>query len=157
MSLLAIAEAVQQSGFGQWAGGSPLAYPLANTLHLLGLVLLVGGIGLLDLRVAGAFRALPLAPLARYMTPLALAGLAILLPTGAILFAADAVALAQSDMFLRKLVLIAIALVNALAFRWLWQSRFEAGVVPAGAKLMALASLALWLAVATLGRLIAYA
>lgn len=148
----ALAAAAEASALGAWARGSALAYPIANALHLLGLVLLVGSIGLLDLRILGAFPALPLQALARALTPLAVAGLALLALTGALLFAADARALAHNPAFRWKLALVAVALVNALAFRTLWRGQ------PPGAplKAMALASLALWLGTAALGRFIAY-
>ena len=154
----AFAAAVQHSGFGQWAAAAPLAYPVANTLHLLGLVMLVGGIGIVDLRIAGLFRAIPLAALSRALTPVAIGGLAIMVPTGATMFAADAPALVHSPVFRLKLVLILIALTNALAFRLLagrgidgWGER-----APMAARVMALASVGLWLSVAALGRWIAY-
>src|SRR3546814_8048303 len=57
-SLTGFAEALQASTFGVWAAQSSLAYPVANVHHLLGLVMLVGGIGVVDLRLAGAFRSL---------------------------------------------------------------------------------------------------
>ena len=158
LDLSAFGEAVQNSGFGLWASQSALAYPVANVIHLFGLVMLVGGIGILDLRLAGAFRQLPVAPLAKALTPIALAGLAMMVPTGAILFAADAETLVNSDTFRWKLALIALALTNALVFRWLWQRRLAGwdGEPPAAGRLMAAASILLWLGVATLGRWIAY-
>lgn len=158
MSLLAFAEAVQNSGFGLWAAQSSLAYPVANVVHLFGLVMLVGGIGILDLRLAGAFRAIPVAPLSRALTPIALAGLALIVPSGAVMFAADAQALVFSTTFRWKLALIALALANAVAFRFLWQKRLERwdSEPPRAARAMAAGSILLWLSVATLGRWIAY-
>lgn len=159
MSLLAtLAESVQASAFGTWAGESPLAYPLANLVHLLGLVMLVGGIGVVDLRLAGAFRALPPAALSRALTPVALTGLVLMAASGPVLFAADAAALAGSSLFRWKLVLIAAALVNAAAFRLVWNRRLAtwAEDPPPIGRLMAGASLLLWLAVGTCGRMIAY-
>lgn len=145
---------VEASALGGFARGSSWAYPLANLVHLLGLVLLVGSIGIIDLRLVGAFAALPLAPLMRALTPLGLGGLALMALSGPVLFAADASALARSATFGTKLVLIAIALANAVAFRWLWsRNKGEPTIV---VRAMAFASLALWLAVAALGRLIAY-
>ncbi|PVM92610.1 hypothetical protein DDF62_05645 [Caulobacter radicis] len=151
--------ALQDSGFGAWARGSAYAYPLANLLHLAGLVLLVGAIGLLDLRLAGAFRALPVVALSRVLTPLAVVGLVLMAPSGLTLFAADAEALARSTVFRWKLALIAAALVNAVAFRLLWGRRLSSwdGAAPPVARIMALASLLSWIAVGALGRLIAYA
>lgn len=159
MSLAAFAQDVQASGLGQWASGSPIAYPLANTLHLLGLVMLVGGIGIVDLRLAGLFRALAPEPLSRALTPVALAGLALMLPTGAIMFAADAGALVASPVFRWKLALIALALVNAAAFRLLWRRRLGRwdAYPPAAGRVMAAGSILLWLTIGALGRMIAYA
>lgn len=140
------------AGVRAWASGA--AYPWINTLHLLGLVMLVGAIGVVDLRVAGAWRALPAAALSRALTPVAMAGLAISLPSGVLLFAADGKSLAGSGVFVAKLVLIGLALANAVAFRALWGDRFDAP--PIVARAMALASVGLWLAVGAIGRLIAY-
>ena len=157
-TLARLAEAVAASGFGQWATASPTAYPLANVVHLLGLVMLVGGIGIVDLRLAGAFRAIPVAPLSRALTPIAIVGLVLMVPSGATMFAADAATLAQSATFRLKVVLIAVALVNAVAFRILWRGRLAQWDVapPAAGRIMAAASLMLWLMIGALGRLIAY-
>lgn len=152
------AEAIGASGLGQWASGSAIAYPLANVVHLLGLVMLVGSIGILDLRLAGAFRAIPAASLSRALTPIATAGLLLMIPSGVTMFAADAVSLAGSGVFRTKLLFIALALANAIAFRMLWHGRlgeWEAAP-PMWGRLMAAGSIGLWLTVAALGRMIAY-
>lgn len=156
--MLAAANWLDAVGVGPWARGGARVYPIANTLHLLGLVMLVGGIGIVDLRVLGLWKRLPLESLSRALTPLAIAGVAIIVPTGIILFAADGPALAQSATFERKLVLFAIALVNAIAFRALFDRRIGgwAGIAPPAARIMAALSLLLWLAIGTLGRFIAY-
>jgi hypothetical protein len=157
-ALARVAEAVGSSEFGTWASESALAYPVANVVHLLGLVMLVGGIGIVDLRLVGVFRAIPLEPLSRALTPVAVAGLALMLPSGATMFAADAKGMAASPLFQWKLVLIGIALANALAFRLIWGKRisgWDSSPPPLG-RAMAAASLGLWLVIGTLGRLIAY-
>ena len=145
-------------GVGPWAREGALTYPIANTLHLLGLVMLVGGIGVVDLRVLGLWQRLPLEALSRALTPVAVMGFVIMVPTGIILFAADGPALAMSDIFERKLVLIVVALANAAAFRALFDKRQGgwAGVAPPAARIMAALSLLLWLTIGTLGRFIAY-
>lgn len=148
-----LAAALEASQLGMIARGSAWAYPIANLVHLLGLVLLVGSIGILDLRIIGAFPSLPLPALSRALTPLAVTGLILMLPSGLVLFAADAGALVGSDQFWRKMVLIAIAVANALAFRLVGRRGTRPTMVM---RVMAGASLALWLSVAALGRLIAY-
>ncbi|WP_188946126.1 hypothetical protein, partial [Polymorphobacter multimanifer] len=105
------------SGISAWAGGGGV-YPTANVLHLLGLVLLLGSIGIVDLRIMGAFRALPADAVSRALTPLGVVGLVILVLGGATLFAADAASVAASMVFRWKLVTIVLALANAAAFRW---------------------------------------
>ena len=152
------AEAVQASPFGAWAAQSAYAYPAANVIHLLGLVMLVGGIGIVDLRLAGAFRSLPPAALSRTLTPVAIAGLLLMVPSGFTMFAADAEALAASATFQRKLLLIALALTNAVIFRWAWGARIADWDVapPLVGRVMAAASLLLWMSVGAMGRMIAY-
>lgn len=156
--LLTAAAWLDAVGIGPWARGSSLIYPVVNTLHLLGLVMLVGAIGTVDLRIVGAWRSLPVAALSRALTPVAIAGLMLMVGSGTILFAADGPALAQSDIFVRKLVLIAAALANATAFRMIWGDRLQGwqGSAPIAARGMAALSLLLWLAAGAMGRWIAY-
>lgn len=156
--LLTAAAWLDTIGVGPWSRGSALVYPVANTLHLLGLIMLVGGIGVVDLRVMGVWRALPVAEIARALTPVAIAGLVLMAATGIILFAADGTALAKSAVFARKLVIIAFAVANAIAFRLLWSAQMPrwSATAPGAARAMAGLSLALWLAAGASGRLIAY-
>ena len=156
--LTAAAAWLDMIGIGPWARGSALAYPVANTLHLLGLIMLVGGIGVVDLRIIGLWRALSVSELSRALTPVAIAGLILMATSGVILFAADGMALARSSLFGRKLVIIAIALANAAAFRLLWRTRYGRwpDQAPVAARAMAAASLVLWLAAGASGRWIAY-
>jgi hypothetical protein len=153
--LTAAAERVADTGFAQWAMSSPWAYPAANVVHVLALVLLLGGIALVDLRVLGLFRRIPLQPLSAALIPIAATGVLILAASGSVLFAADARALAESGTFRLKLALIGIALANILLFRWLY-GRVMPQRPTAGARTLALASLLLWIGVAVAGRMIAY-
>lgn len=159
MEILAeLARTLEASSFGAWSRGSPYAYPVANLVHLTGLVLLVGGIGLLDLRLAGFFRDLPLDGLWKTLTPAAVAGLVLMLPSGAVMYSADATALFGSNIFRLKLILIGIALLNAASYRVIWR-RYLADwdrTAPRIARALALTSLMLWATVGALGRLIAY-
>lgn len=154
-AIVDLVQALEASPLGQAMRGGRLWYPAANVAHLFGLVLLVGGIGILDLRVAGVGRAIPLAALSRLLTPIAVAGLAILAVSGFLLFAPDAGPLFESGVLRLKLALAAVAVANALVFRRVFGD-FE-GEAPPAARVMAVVSLGLWLTVACLGRLIAYA
>jgi hypothetical protein len=149
-----VADLIAGTSFALWAARDPWAYPVANVVHVLGLALLLGPILLVDLKLLGAFRALPLRPFVGAVRPFAIVGLGLLVASGSVLFAADAVALAQSGVFRLKLLLAGLGLANALAFPFLWQGEDP----PSGAaRAMALASLLLWTATAVAGRWIAYA
>lgn len=121
-------------------------------------MLLVGGIGVVDLRLAGLMRGVPIAPLLAALTPLALAGFVLLAASGSVMLAADARALAGNPMFARKLVMIGLALANAALFARLWRGQAAGWGAhpPLAARLSGLLSLAFWLLAAGFGRLIAY-
>jgi hypothetical protein len=153
-ALLILAGWLESAGISLWIRQVPWAYPATNTLHLLGLVMLVGSIGVVDLRVLGLWRQLPIGALSAALTPIAVAGLVLQGVTGLALFAADAEALAGSDIFQVKLALVSLALLNAAAFRLVW--RGDQATARPLARLSAGASLGMWLAVGALGRLIAY-
>lgn len=116
--------------------------------------MVVGAIGIVDLRVLGYGRGLPLQRLSAALAPIALTGFAAMVVSGALLFVADARALAGSSIFLAKLGLIALAALNALAFRIGWRRLDDHP--PLAARALAAASLILWLSVVIAGRLIAY-
>lgn len=149
----ALAAAVDGTAFARWAAGDRLAYPVANALHLVGLVLLVGSAWMMDARILGAFRGLWPGPLLRALTPVAMIGLLLLAASGSILFAADALALAGNQTFRWKLVLIGLAIANAAIFRLAWQGGDRIAPMP---RLLAGGSALLWLLVLWQGRMIAY-
>jgi hypothetical protein len=157
-ALIAAGAALEASPLGSWMRASSYAYPVVNLLHLLGLVLLIGPMLLLDLRLLGAGRQFPLPAVSATLTPWAVAGLLLLLPTGALLFSADAGPLLGNGLLQIKLLLIALGIVNALAFRRLWSDRLAGwdAQPPAAGRMQAAMSGLCWLAAATLGRLIAY-
>ncbi|MFM2045658.1 MAG: hypothetical protein RLY86_4234 [Pseudomonadota bacterium] len=147
---------IEMSAMGRAARGVIWLYPAANVLHVLGAGLLFGAIAAFDIAVlrhgpaavagvAGS-GSRPGGGIAASTLPLALAGAGLALLSGAVLFAADAVALAGNGMLWAKTVALVLAAGNALA----WHMR------PPGSRRQAAASLALWIAVLTTGRLIAY-
>jgi hypothetical protein len=152
------AVALEASALGEVMRHSTWLYPTANLLHLLGLVLLVGAMVVLDLRLLGAAAAVPLVALARFLTPVAAGGLVLLLGSGFALFAADAGPLAGNTLLQTKWALIALGVANALLFRWAWTARLAGwdARAPLAGRAQAALSLAIWLAAATAGRLIAY-
>ncbi len=133
-------------------------YPAVEIVHIVGFAVLVGAVAMFDLRVLGFGRDLPVRLLARHLLPWSAGSMLLVLPSGLLLFAAEAPDLGANRVFLLKLGLIAVAGLNALAFHGgpyraaeRWQGR-----APPRARLHALLSLLLWLAVIVCGRLLAY-
>ncbi len=131
------------------------AYPLVNTGHILGIALLVGGSAPLSLRILGAWKAIPLEPLRKALSRTADAGFLLALACGFLLFSARASAYARSGLFVSKMLLLLLAAAGTLGMRLL-SARAAAGGRPGPARAAAAFSLAAWLAVLTLGRLIGY-
>ncbi|HSK38934.1 MAG TPA: hypothetical protein VK943_04125, partial [Arenibaculum sp.] len=114
--LLAVVEA---SGFAVALRSSVWLYPLVNTAHIIGIALLFGAIVPLDLRLLGAWKAVPVGTLARVLRPVAATGLAVAAAAGALLFITRASEYVASGFFQVKLLLIALAAANALALNLL--------------------------------------
>ena len=93
-------------------------YPLVETLHILGFVVLVGAAAMFDPRLLGVSRGLPVTGMARHLLPWARAGLAVAAPTGLLLFASDAMALATNAALQLKLVALGLGILNTLVFHW---------------------------------------
>lgn len=135
-------------------------YPIVEIVHIAGFAVLVGSVVLFDLRVLGFARTLPIVDLGRHLLRWALASLILVIPAGLLLFSAHPVELANNRVFLLKLLLIALAGLNALAFHLLpyrsvagWDREHAA---PALARFGAALSILLWLGVITCGRMLAY-
>ncbi len=152
------AAALESSALGALMRESFMFYPLANVLHIIGVTLLIGGIGVFDLRLLGAGRGIAIPAASRLLTPIAVAGLLLMLASGTALFSADARAVIENPVFRIKLALILFGVSNALLFRLLWQRRLAAwdSDPPALGRAQSALSLAGWFGVAICGRLIAY-
>ena len=152
---------LEQSALPTWVreSGSVWGYPTVLTLHTLGLAVLVGASAVVNLRVFGFARQFPVASLLSLM-PAILAGLTVNGLTGLLLFAADATTKAAQPVFYLKLGCIALALLATVRLmrlvRLVRQSPDDGALVLAGARRWAGASLGLWAAAITAGRLMAY-
>lgn len=130
-----------------------------QSLHFVGMSLLIGSVGAIDLRVLGVARAVPLVQLHRFL-PLSFVGFGVNLITGALFFIQDPFTYAFNPSFRLKMLLILLSGLNALWFRLgvfldldTWGPGIEASRL---AKVISATSLALWIAVITCGRFIAF-
>ena len=156
--ILPWAERLETSPFGALMRESALFYPTANLLHLLGLVMLLGSMLLLDLRLLGLAREVPVQEASRRLTPIGIAGLLIQLVTGFCLFAADAGPLTGNWLLQLKLALVGVGIANALLFRACWARRLADWDLrpPLAGRLQVALSILTWCGVMSAGRVLAY-
>lgn len=137
----------------------PWLFPGFEVLHFAGMAMLVGAVGVLDLRMLGVARGLPVAGLHRFL-PLGVAGFVINLLTGIGFVTFDPLAYLMVTAYRLKMLLMLLAGVNVLLFYLVLPPqvrRLPAGAVaPLPARLVALASLLLWIGVIWTGRFIAF-
>ena len=133
---------------------STYAFPFVNALHIIGIALLFGAVVALDLRLLGWRREAGEADrLRRLLVPVAIFGLLLAVPAGLAMFATDARGYAASPLFQAKMLVIAVAIVNALWLRRIdWRRSAARGRLAMGGG----ASILLWLTAILLGRLVGY-
>lgn len=149
-------QSVAGTAIGHFVASNVVLFPLLETLHFIGLALLVGGIGILDLRVLGIGKGLFVKPLHKLL-PLVFVGFGINLVSGVLFFLADPVGYGNNTAFRVKMVLILLAGLNALWFEFAvakqlpaWGAEADA---PAQAKLICALSLGLWAGIIVAGRM----
>jgi len=127
-------------------------------LHFIGLVLLIGSVGILDLRVLGFAKQFPIDPLHK-LIPFAMAGFGINLVTGVLAFTGMSEYYTYDWAFWLKMLAIMLLGLNVAAFylTGAFESVERLGPgddAPLLAKFIAASSLFLWFTVITLGRYI---
>jgi hypothetical protein len=150
---------IEQSGICTWVreSSSVWAYPTFIFLHSLGMGFLVGTSMVIDLRLLGFARGVPLEPMKKFF-PALWFGFCVSAASGFMLTIIDARKWLSDPLFYIKMGCIALAMVTG---RLIWNQVFSnpSGKdipVPMSSKILATASLVLWLAAITAGRLTAY-
>jgi hypothetical protein len=135
------------------------AWPIAESLHFIGLCLLVGSIGAFDLRLLGLMRRVPIAAVHRFV-PYGILGFGINATTGLLFLLTDPDQYLLNPSFHLKLLFLAIAGLNALTFYLTsWRTVFGAEDVfeaPRRARVIAAVSLSAWLGVIVCGRMLTF-
>jgi hypothetical protein len=143
----------------EFVHASTWAFAVLEMLHFIGLSLLIGVVLVVDLRLLGFAKRLPLGPL-HAMLPWAFAGFALNVFSGALFFVSDPFHYAKMAAFWWKMLLVALACANVLLFKLTCFKHVEswgAGVDCSPlSKAIAAASALLWLGVLCLGRLLPY-
>ncbi len=131
-----------------------------GTVHAAGFILLAGSAFFLDLRILGVAKALSVRELSRLLRPWSWAGIALLVPSGLLLFLAEPATLLTSKVFQLKMALLLTAGMNAAGFLsgpWTTAKDWDTGVPsPVAARASAAASIVLWAAIVACGRMLPY-
>jgi hypothetical protein len=135
------------------------AWPIVESVHFLGLCLLIGCIGTFDLRLLGVARRVPIAAVHR-LIPWGIAGFVINVSSGLLFVLTEPDQYIYNPSFHLKLLFMTIGGLNAGTF-YLTHYRQVFGAnasldAPRRAKLIAAVSLGAWIAVMVAGRLITF-
>jgi len=154
-----------------WLQGSPLgelmrssgvwAYGVVNLVHILSVATLFGSVLVLDLRLLGVWRRVPLAALEQPTLPLAVAGFCCAALSGLCLVTTNATEYVGNPFVPIKFAAIALGLLNVAVVARLpaWRGRHADPLSPRHRRTLAVAgglSLASWICAAAAGRLIGY-
>ncbi|MEQ1948842.1 MAG: DUF6644 family protein [Bryobacteraceae bacterium] len=161
MTIPEFCKMLEGSGIGTEIRESSLWFPLIEGLHVLGLSISVGLIVISDLRLAGlVLKKRSASEVWSQFLPWLAPGFILMTITGVLLFWSHALSAYNSMAFRTKLVLLFLAAVNAAYYHLTIYRKMDRWdndpVPPAGARFAGWASLVLWVAVITMGRIMAY-
>lgn len=161
MNIAGILNTIQSSGFATWIRDSLYAFPLVESVHVIGLTLVFGTIAIMDLRLLGV--ASVHRPFTRVATDLkkwTWVAFAVTATTGLTMFSTNATVYYANPQFRMKMLAIALSGLNMLVFEWttgrrtpLWDHD-EAAPFPG--KIAGALSIVLWITVIFLGRWVGF-
>lgn len=136
-------------------------YAFLNLAHILGLSSLFGAILVLDLRLLGLWRRVPLGAIARPVVPIATAAFCIAVPSGVCMLATNGTDYIGNPFLPIKFAAIGAGLINVAVVSRLpaWKAREAGPVSAAGERHLAFAgviSLLAWITAVSAGRMIGY-
>jgi hypothetical protein len=141
------------SAMGNWVRDSRWIFPAIEAVHIVALALLFGAILLLNLRLLGlTLKNKPVAQLAREMAPWIFVSLIIILASGVLLFASEAMKAYASVPFQVKMLFLFAAMIFHYTVYWRLTRSADTTIGPVWGKLAAIVSILLWLGVGLGGR-----
>jgi len=134
-------------------------WPVFESVHFLGLALVLGVAGFFDLRLLGFMKRIPLWKAAGFL-PLAMVGMALNLATGAYFYIAEPFQYSFNIAWWYKVAALAIAVANAGFFQMVLRSKAaslrDGDEMPTAFKIVGAVSLMAWLNVLFWGRMLPY-
>jgi hypothetical protein len=155
-------------GFVEWLRATPLSqaivfstwvWPACETIHFIGLALVIGVVGFFDLRLIGFFKRVPVSAAGDLM-PFAIAGFLCNLTTGLVFLIGHPEQYAHNVAWWWKVGFLVLAGLNAAIFQVVVGPRTaalgEGDDTPAAAKAIGIVSLVSWLGVLYCGRMLPF-
>lgn len=150
---------LESTAISKYLFGLSWLWPACESLHFLGLAVLIGGAGLLDLRLMGFFRGVSIKDIKAFM-PYAIAGFAVNGITGVLFLIMQPHLYVLGGVFWFKMGFIVLAGLNAMFF----ETRLSAKALamdpdadtPVAFKVIGFVSLFSWFAVLYTGRMLPY-
>ena len=159
--LLRFCQWVYNTDFATSIRESQYAFPIIESIHTLGITVVVGTVAILDLRLLGlVMKREPVSHIARQTLTWTWAGFAVMFTTGMLLSISEAATNYYNLAFRIKLLLLVLVGINPLIFHLTVYRSVNtwdvAPVTPARARAAAACSLILWTGIIVSGRMIAY-
>jgi hypothetical protein len=153
MSLLPFIEWCDRTAIAVAIRDSVWLFPVIESVHLLALALLGGAVLLVDLRLLGVgLRRQAPRELAADMHPWLLAGLVLMVISGALMFVSEALKCYESPPFRLKMLFLLLAVIFTFTVRRHVARSTDGPTLPWRARLTAGVSLSLWTVVGLMGR-----
>ena len=154
-------ESIEYSSLGIAIAESTWAFPTLETLHVIGLVTVLGTIFIMDLRLLGVASAnVAVTRMTRDTLPWTWGAFVLAAITGTLLFVSKASSYMINPYFLVKMSLMAIAGLNMLYFHFVTFKNIavwdNSAAMPAGVKFAGATSILFWLAIVFCGRAIGF-
>jgi hypothetical protein len=150
---------LKSTALSQAMSSSPLLWPLCETLHFIGLALLIGGAGLIDLRLMGFLKSVPL-PAVMQMRKWATLGVLINVITGSLFFIGAPGQYINNTAWYGKLLFLFVAMINIAVFETTQGKRMLALAAgentPASFKVAGAVSIGSWFLVLYFGRMLPF-
>ena len=146
---------VSDSAVGAWVVHSPYIWSTLESIHFVSLYVLFGSLLVIDLRLIGFYRE-PCGSIVSLLVKLALGAFVVNLATGLLFFAGNTFKYVGNSAFNVKLVLILIAGLNALYFRFRLRPLLDSSEVTRASVTVGLVSLLAWSGVIVCGRMITF-
>lgn len=158
-ALKPVYDALMSTPVSHWMRNVAWAWPLCESIHFIGLSLLMGTVGLFDLRLLGFARGVPMAAFHR-LIPIGVGGFLMNVTTGLCFLSATPDQYFLNRAFHFKVVFLAIAGLNVAAF-YLTMFRTlrtlgPGDLAPLPARVIGGVSLAAWIGVMSAGRLLTF-